>query len=91
MTTYYKNPSNGYVEIGTTQYTWLWALLFGVFYFGYKGMWGVALLAALAAAATYGWAWLALPFVAAPLVRKRYQQMGWAETPGPETAVRSRV
>jgi len=34
----FKNPSNGYQE-KVTGFSFLWALIFGVLYFAYKGVW----------------------------------------------------
>lgn len=37
MNSYFAHPSNGYVEKATGAFTWLWALIFGPFYFAYRG------------------------------------------------------
>lgn len=43
MATYFKNPANEYIEKATGGWTWLWAFLFGPFYYLYKGAWPYAL------------------------------------------------
>ena len=35
----FRNPMNGYSEEVTTGSTWLWALLFGPFFYAAKGVW----------------------------------------------------
>jgi hypothetical protein len=77
MSAFFRNPSNGYVVKATGDFTWLWAFLFGPFYFGFKGLWGHSALWVLAAFVTIGWSLLIYPFFAKSLVAKRYQELGW--------------
>lgn len=82
MRTYFQNPANGYVEVATTPWTWLWALLFGPFFFAYKGLWGHALLSLFSALVTVGISTFIYPFFAAGLIRRRYGQAGWRKVEG---------
>lgn len=83
MAAYYRNPANGYVVKATGEFTWLWAFLFGPFYFGYKGLWGHAVLYALAAVVTLCISWFIYPFFAKGLVNKRYLELGWEKLDAP--------
>jgi hypothetical protein len=38
MSTTFRNPTTGHVE-EVSDLTWLWSLLFGLFFFMYKGLW----------------------------------------------------
>jgi Protein of unknown function (DUF2628) len=82
MASYFMNPANGYVEKGATEFTGLWALLFGPFFFAIKGMWGHAILALV----LWPISVIVYAFIARGLVEKRYRQLGWidaAEPPRP--------
>jgi hypothetical protein len=76
---YFRHPWNGYVEKATTSYTWLWALLFGPFYFAHKGAWRVFVIAMFLDTITAGLLWLVYPFFAKRLIIKNYRQSGWVE------------
>ena len=100
MNRYFQNPANGYVERATSGWTWLWALLFGPFFFLYKGAWPHVLVYVGALV----WAgssrrlsiadliatvvWIAYAVAAAAIVRTRYRQRGWRETNSLGTALR---
>ena len=72
----FKNPSNGYTEeIGGS--TWFWCLLFGCFYFAYKGIWPHFIIGIALAVLTAGLSWLVYPFFAKGIVEKSYKQKGW--------------
>lgn len=86
MASYFKNPTNGYVEKGTTGWSWLWALLFGPFYFVYKGVWGHALINFFLGPMTLGIVWIVYAFFAAGIVRKNYRQRGWIQVHEPANA-----
>ena len=77
----FTNPSNGYSVRATTPFTWLWCLLFGFFYFAYKGIWRHAIIGFLVAILTLGFSWLAYPFFASWIVRSHYRERGWLEAP----------
>lgn len=47
----------------------LWCLLFGVFYFAYKGVWGHFWLGLFLGAVTFGISWLIYPFFAKGILR----------------------
>lgn len=77
MATYFRNPTNDYVEKATTRWTWLWALLFGPFYFLYKGIWSHAIINFIF------WplivVWIGYAIFASDLVKKSYRQRGWIQ------------
>jgi len=76
----FQNPATGRVEIGSTPFSWLWCLLFGPFYFAYKGVWQHALFWLIFTPLTGGLAWLIYPFFAGRFVRQWYDHAGWIET-----------
>lgn len=69
------NPTNGHEE--KVRFAFLWALLFGPFYFGYKGAWFMAFLTLVLSLATGGLALLLMPFFAKGSVEKQYLRKGW--------------
>ena len=80
----FKNPANGHVE--APNYIFLWAFLFGFFYFAVKGIWPHAVIvlvvgvAAGAASAGIGlWVfWFVYAFFAKGIVRNSYlKRDGW--------------
>ena len=52
------------------KYAWLWTLLFGSFYFGYKGNWTWFWLGWLASIATFGISWIVIPFFSRKIMEK---------------------
>jgi len=93
MTAYFSNPANGYIERATTSWTWLWALLFGPFFFLYKGAWPHALVLLVpaflepfqrgAGAGLYFLMCIAYSVMASRVVRKTYLRKGWTEAAMP--------
>ena len=77
MSLKFRNPVNGYVE--DSPHPWLWCLLFGVFYFGYKGIWMHVVLGMLAGLVTSGISWLIYPFFARMIITKHYLSKGWTQ------------
>lgn len=73
----FKNPANSYVE--ESPRPWLWALLFGFFYFAYKGSWEHAIIGAILALPTVGLSWVVYAFFARSIVRGTYLKKGWVE------------
>jgi hypothetical protein len=74
----FANPTNGHQEsVGPA---WLWALLFGAFYFAYKGLWTHAIIGLVLAIPTFGISWVVYAFLAPRLVRQRYLRAGWLPT-----------
>lgn len=73
----FENPSNGYVE--ESSLAWLWALLFGCFYFAIKGIWTHVVISLFLGLLTYGFSWLIYPFFATGIIRKSYLKKGWKE------------
>lgn len=84
-TSYFRNPTNGYVTKATGELPWLWQLLLGPIYLGFKGLWGhaflllvLALLGIGTAGLTLVLSWLVYPFMVGGLIRKRYLEQGWS-------------
>jgi hypothetical protein len=84
----FKNPQNGYIEEASIP--WLWALVFGIFYFMAKGVWvhvfaiallGFVLLGSLGPGgiAIMFFVWIGYAFAASEIVRKAYLRKGWNE------------
>lgn len=71
----YQHPTSGRIE--PVKLAWLWTLLFGVFYFAYKGVWGHAAFSIIAALATFGISWLIYPLFAGHAVRSHFERSGW--------------
>ena len=82
MTMVFENPQNSYTE--QVDKAWLWCLLFGTFYFIYKGVWVHAAISFGMALMTSGLSWLIYPFFADKAIRKAYLQKGWKEVNGNE-------
>jgi hypothetical protein len=73
----FENPANGYIE--EVDGAWFYSLLFGCFYFAYKGAWMAAILVFIGSFFTVGLAWLLAPIYADDILRKSYLQKGWKE------------
>ena len=74
----FKNPSNGYVEV-ISKYTWFWCLLFGLFYFLYKGIWSHTIIGFILAFITSGISWFIYPFFAKKILINSYLKAGWID------------
>jgi len=75
----FKNPANGYTQSVTKASAFWGCLLFGIFYFAYKGVWRHAAIGLLAALLTAGISWIVYPFFAYNCVRTSYLERGWRE------------
>jgi len=81
------NPATRVKELVTDGYAGLWVLLFGVFYFFYKGMWMEAVLwviiAVIVAIPTMGLGVIVLDivlaFIIGNLIRNSYRKNGWKD------------
>ena len=73
----FQNKNNGYIEEASL--TFLWVLLFGVFYFLYKKIWNHALISLGLGIITAGISWLIYPFFGKEIVRKSFLRNGWVE------------
>lgn len=71
----FQNPSNGYIE--ETKDQWVWALLFGPFYFLYKGIWVHFIMGLVLGFFTYGISILFYAYYAENLVYEHYMSKGW--------------
>jgi hypothetical protein len=68
---------NAHDKVVETKYSWLWVLLFGSFYFIYKGIWTHAVLSFIIAILTCGLSWLIYPFFANNIVTDFYYKNGY--------------
>ena len=68
-----QNPTTDAERTITGPLHWLWCFLFGWFYYGAKGMWGMAIISFLTANGLL----LILPIMNKGLVRKHYENLGW--------------
>jgi hypothetical protein len=73
----FKNPSNGYIEEASGPFSWLWCLLFGVFYFAVKGNWKHVAISFVLALLTSGISWLIYPFFVYQINESYFQTRGW--------------
>lgn len=81
----FRHPLNGYTQsVGRSSAFWA-CLVFGVFYFAYKGVWKHALLSLVAAAFTCGISWIIYPFFAYSCVTQSYLERGWQQVADNET------
>lgn len=71
----FTNPANGYVE--TSSHPWLWAILFGPFYFAFKGAWAFVFISFVLALLTLGLSSFVFPFFARRIVEATYLRKGW--------------
>lgn len=71
------NQQNNYSEVGGTKFSWLWCLLFGCFYFAYKGAWNHAIIGFFVATFTVGVSWFIYPFFAYMIANNVYRRKGW--------------
>ena len=74
----YKNPNNNYTE-EISALAWLWVLIFGCFYFLFKGVIRHFFLSLFLSLMTVGLAWLIYPFFAKDIIRNHYKRQGWVE------------
>lgn len=83
----FRNPSNGYVETGTTWISGLWVFLFAPLYYAAKGIWTHALVSLVLGLIGMVWTFGILTFLTAlvyaflngGLVRAHYLRRGWVE------------
>jgi hypothetical protein len=78
----FKNPVNGYTQHVTRAGAFFGCLLFGIFYFAYKGVWKHFLISTLAAFCTLGASWFVYPFFAYECVSHSYLEKGWKQIAG---------
>lgn len=72
----FKNPSNNYIE-DVSSLCFLWCLLFGPIYFGWKGIWKHCFIHLGLALLSVGIAWFIYPFFAKGIVERWYLRNGW--------------
>jgi len=65
----------GYEE--ETDLAWLWVLLFGCFYFAYKGVWAHFVIGFFVACITCGVSWIFYPIFANQIMENFYMKNGW--------------
>ena len=71
----FTNLQNGNTEECTSP--WLWTLLFGPFYFLFKGIWTHAVISLVLSICTFGLSALFYPVFADIIVRNHYLRNGW--------------
>ena len=77
----FMNEANG-ARI-RSNYQWLWALLFGPFFFVYHGVWTHAFIGIALGFMTGGLSWIFVyPFFAGRIIRNHYLNLGWRESLG---------
>ncbi|MBM4133307.1 MAG: hypothetical protein FJ245_05995 [Nitrospira sp.] len=73
----FRNPATGQIVEITNPF--LWALLFGRFYWAKHEAWIGVILGVLAAFMTFGLSWFIAPIFAQLVLRHRYLHNGWQE------------
>ena len=73
----FRNPHNGYTQSVGRLSSFFGCLVFGVFYFAYKGVWKHVFISLLAALCTFGVSWFVYPFFAYDCVTHSYLERGW--------------
>ncbi|HYE49591.1 MAG TPA: hypothetical protein VEB20_08370 [Azospirillaceae bacterium] len=92
----FENPMNGYRE-EVSGLSVLWTLLFGCFYFMFRGAWGAAVLSFLVVLAlgsiSFGilgfLAWIIIALCAPAILRGMYLRRGWREVAAGSPAART--
>ena len=74
----FKHPVNGYIKTVTID-VWIFAALFGAFYFAYKGVWSHALISLVLAILTGGISHLIYCWFARGILKEHYLTKGWTE------------
>lgn len=80
---WYKNPKNGDIK-SVGGLAWLWCLLFGPFYFLFKGNIMHFFLSLIGIVVTWGISHIIYPFFVYSINKNWYIHHGWAEVPSDE-------
>lgn len=75
--TQFTNPANGYTIKFNRWVEFITCLVFGSFYFAYRGFWGHFFLSAILAILTSGISWLLYPFFVEKIYTGHYLKRGW--------------
>jgi hypothetical protein len=75
----FRHPTTGETFTVNKQSTFWLALVFGIFYFAYKGAWLHAGVGAVLGFLTYGISWIAYAFFAYRIIVDTYRNNGWVE------------
>lgn len=75
----YSNPTNGYKELFGSTSSFFATLIFGPFYFIYKGVWLHVVISIILAHLTEGLSWFIYPFFTKAILRKYYLKKGMIE------------
>ena len=73
----FKNPLTQEVRSSSSKVSWLWCLLFGAFYFMFKGNWKHVLLYILFGLITLGISMFVYPFLVKDINNAKYLRSGW--------------
>lgn len=75
----FQNQQNGYTQSVGRLTSFLGCLIFGCFYFAYRGVWKHFLISAAAAMCTLGASWFVYPFFAYSCVTSSFLERGWRQ------------
>lgn len=75
----FQNSKNDYILRVASPFSWLWVLLFGPFYWVYKGVYRHAILGVLLGMVTIGISHFIYPFCTYTILRKHFLERGWIE------------
>tara|TARA_B100000405_G_scaffold293816_1_gene246391 strand:+ start:96 stop:344 length:249 start_codon:yes stop_codon:yes gene_type:complete len=79
VSTKFKNPRNDKDIQTASGIAWLWFLIFGPWYFLYKGIWKHFFLSTFIGIGTLGFGLLIYVFFINEITRKSYEDSGWIE------------
>ena len=78
----FQNQQNGYTQSVGRLTSFLGCLIFGCFYFAYRGVWKHFLISGAAAFCTVGVSWFIYPFFAYSCVTSSFLERGWRQVGG---------
>lgn len=73
----FQSPTNGYEVTDGGPFSWLWSLVFGGFYFAFRGNWGWFFIYGLLAIGTFGLSALVVPFFTYQINRTHLLRNGY--------------
>tara|TARA_R110000851_G_scaffold259055_3_gene411562 strand:- start:2422 stop:2655 length:234 start_codon:yes stop_codon:yes gene_type:complete len=66
-----------YKQTKNLNYAWLWALIFGLFYFMFNGAWKWCIIYTIVLIITLGWGGFIVAFFARSMMRQHLENTGW--------------
>ena len=85
----YINPLNDYELTDGGHLCWLWGLLFGGFYFAWRGNWGWFFLYPIIVISSIGIGFFVLPFLVRKINRKYLLMKGFKEVEKLENTIKA--